>query len=187
MFDGPRVVSIGSFAAFDYFGDGSFYLLDSPGHAVGHLCGLARTTSDTFVLMGGDVAHYSGIIRPSKHLQLPESISPHPCHPESTVPMCPGHAFEDLQKSRGRKVTDTLYDLTYGGDIPLAKETVGRLQELDCNDNIMVVIAHDGSARDYLPHFPQDLNSWKEQGLGKKLRWSFLRDLKSYWVSKGIA
>jgi glyoxylase-like metal-dependent hydrolase (beta-lactamase superfamily II) len=187
VFEGPQVVSIGRFAAFDYFGDGSFYLLDSPGHAVGHLCALARTTSDTFVLMGGDVCHYSGIMRPSKHLRLPDSISPHPCYPESSMIMCPGHAFEDLQKSRGREATDTLYDMTFGGDIPLAKKTVEGLQELDCNDNIMVVIAHDSYARDLLPHFPQNLNSWKEKGLGQKLRWSFLGDLKIYWKSQELA
>ncbi|KAL8851240.1 MAG: hypothetical protein Q9221_003871 [Calogaya cf. arnoldii] len=35
-------VEIGGYKAFDYFGDGSFYLLDSPGHAIGHMCGLAR-------------------------------------------------------------------------------------------------------------------------------------------------
>jgi hypothetical protein len=186
VFEGPQIISIGRFAAFDYFGDGSFYLLDSPGHAIGHLCGLARTTSDTFVLMGGDICHYSGIMRPSVHLPLPETISPHPCHPDSEMVMCPGHAFEDLQQSRGRKATDTLYDMTFGADIPLATKTVAVLQELDCNDNIMIVIAHDSCARDILPQFPQSLNSWKAKGLGQKIRWSFLRDIKAYWESQGL-
>jgi glyoxylase-like metal-dependent hydrolase (beta-lactamase superfamily II) len=47
---------IGRFRAMDYFGDGSFYLLDTPGHTVGHICGLARTSAapDSFVFMGGD-------------------------------------------------------------------------------------------------------------------------------------
>jgi glyoxylase-like metal-dependent hydrolase (beta-lactamase superfamily II) len=47
---------IGRFRAMDYFGDGSFYLLDTPGHSVGHICGLARTSTspDSFVFMGGD-------------------------------------------------------------------------------------------------------------------------------------
>ena len=36
---------IGRFHAHDYFGDGSFYLLDTPGHSIGHICGLARTTA----------------------------------------------------------------------------------------------------------------------------------------------
>jgi glyoxylase-like metal-dependent hydrolase (beta-lactamase superfamily II) len=34
-FEGPNTLQIGKFPAFDYFGDGSFYLLDSPGHAIG--------------------------------------------------------------------------------------------------------------------------------------------------------
>ena len=51
---------IGQFAAFDFFGDGSFYLLDTPGHAIGHMCGLARTTTTTFAFLGGDICHFSG-------------------------------------------------------------------------------------------------------------------------------
>ncbi|KAM5476938.1 hypothetical protein MauCBS54593_000209 [Microsporum audouinii] len=39
-------LEIGRFRAMDFFGDGSFYLLDAPGHAEGHLCALARTTAD---------------------------------------------------------------------------------------------------------------------------------------------
>lgn len=37
----------GSFEAFDFFGDGSFYLLDAPGHAIGHLCAAARCTVES--------------------------------------------------------------------------------------------------------------------------------------------
>jgi hypothetical protein len=188
-FEGPGPLKIGQFPAFDYFGDGSFYLLDSPGHAVGHLCGLARTTvaPATFVLMGGDVCHYAGIMRPSKHLPVPPLISPHPCHPEGEVPLCPGHAFEEVQRSRGRQPTDTLFDITYGLDIPLATKTVGQLQELDCDENIFVVVAHDSTVRDGVEHFPKSLNAWKEKGWGKGLKWTFLRDLETYWESKGLA
>jgi hypothetical protein len=48
-FDGDDMkgLKIGGFEALDYFGDGSFYLLESPGHAIGHLCGLARVTMET--------------------------------------------------------------------------------------------------------------------------------------------
>ncbi|KAF7299975.1 Metallo-beta-lactamase superfamily protein [Mycena kentingensis (nom. inval.)] len=41
-------------AAVDYFGDGSFYLIDTPGHFPGHLTALARVTPSSFVLLGGD-------------------------------------------------------------------------------------------------------------------------------------
>ncbi|KAL2144222.1 hypothetical protein VTI28DRAFT_9433 [Corynascus sepedonium] len=37
-------LSIGRFRALDYFNDGSFYLLDTPGHATGHISALARVT-----------------------------------------------------------------------------------------------------------------------------------------------
>lgn len=98
-------VKIGQFPAFDYFGDGSLYLLDSPGHAIGHLCGLARTTTgeeNPFVLLGGDISHYAGKFRPSKHLPMPDSISPHPRHPQGSLLLCPGTAFAELQEARGR-------------------------------------------------------------------------------------
>lgn len=47
--------------AFDFFGDGSFLLLDAPGHMPGHLMGLARTGSDEYVVMGGDCCHHRKI------------------------------------------------------------------------------------------------------------------------------
>ncbi|KAI9682839.1 MAG: hypothetical protein M1820_010938, partial [Bogoriella megaspora] len=65
---------IGDFQAFDFFGDGSFYLLDSPGHGVAHICGLARTTPDTFIFMGGDICHFPGCFRPSPAHPLPHPI-----------------------------------------------------------------------------------------------------------------
>lgn len=192
-FDGPRSLQIGGFQALDYFGNGSFYLLDSPGHAVGHLCGLVRTTvdPDTFVLLGGDVCHYSGIMRPSEHLPMPDCISPHPCRmntPNEASPtmLCPGGAWEELQRSRGRQATDSLFHMTFGLDIPLAKKTVKCLQEIDCDDNVLVIIAHDSVVRDAAPHFPASLNDWKARGLGTKVRWSFLRDLAGYWREKGL-
>ncbi|KAJ5638499.1 hypothetical protein N7528_000889 [Penicillium herquei] len=187
-FQGPNHLKIGRFDALDYFGDGSFYLLDSPGHAIGHLCGLARTTSnpDTFVLLGGDVCHYGGLFRPSKFMPVPQSVHPHPCHPHSDTAFCPGEAFEELQISRGRSITDPLYTPTFGHHIPLIIETIGKLQEVDCRDDVFVIIAHDATVRDAVDHFPLSLNAWKERGWGKDLRWAFLRDAKTYWEAKGV-
>lgn len=142
---------------------------------------------DTFILMGGDICHYAGIMRPSKYMSVPPSISPHPCDPDSDRPLCPGHAFEELQRSRGRGPKDTLFDMTFGLDISLATKTVEQLQELDCDENIFVIIAHDSTVRDGVAHFPESLNSWKERGWGEKLKWAFLRDLESYWKLKGLA
>ncbi|KAI9046039.1 MBL fold metallo-hydrolase [Aspergillus affinis] len=186
-FNGPGSITIGQFRALDYFEDGSFYLLDSPGHAVGHLCGLARTTTspDTFILLGGDVCHFAGIFRPSVHLPIPESIVPHPVLGGDTVGFCPGDAWEELQRSRGRDPTQSLYDPTFGHDIPLAKRTIGKLQEADASEDIFVIIAHDAQVRDGVPHFPACLNGWKEQGWGTDLKWAFLAVLEDYWREKG--
>ncbi|KAL6708928.1 hypothetical protein ACN47E_002335 [Coniothyrium glycines] len=188
-FDGNGL-RIGQFPAFDYFGDGSFYLLDSPGHAIGHLCGLARTTvgqEDTFVLLGGNICHYAGIFRPSQLLRVPESIVPHPCRLHANVPFCPGTAFAELQKSRNRSPTEPLYDMTFGHDIPLAQNTARWLQELDADEKIFVIIAHDLTVRDGVDHFPKSLNDWKSRGWGQSLKWAFFRDLESYWKQSGIS
>ncbi|KAJ9608747.1 hypothetical protein H2200_006518 [Cladophialophora chaetospira] len=182
-------LQIGRFPAFDYFGDGSFYLLDSPGHAVGHLCGLARTTTspDTFILLGGDICHYPGIFRPSEYLPVPTEIKPHPFQRASDVGFCPGSAFNELQKSRGRKPTDTLFDMTFGLDIPLATHTMHKLQEADFLENVFVVIAHDSTVRDHVDHFPASLNDWKAKGWGKDLTWAWFRDLEGYFATRGVS
>lgn len=187
QFNGPNTLRIGNFPAVDYFGDGSFYLLDSPGHAIGHLCGLARTTVDppTFILMGGDICHYAGIFRPSEYLPVPPSISPHPCRPHSDIPFCPGSVFDKLQESRGRKSTDSLYEMCFGHDIPRARKTRDQLQELDCDENVFVIIAHDATVRDGVDHFPLGLNDWKKKGWGNRVKWAFFRDLEPYWDSQG--
>jgi hypothetical protein len=182
-------LKIGQFPAYDYFGDGSLYLLDSPGHAIGHLCALARTTSnqgDSFVLLGGDICHYAGIFRPSKHLPVPREIRPHPCCAGSDIPLCPGTAFAELQQSRDRSSTDSLYDMTFGHNIPLARKTASWLQELDADERIFVIIAHDSTVRDGVDHFPKILNDWKAKGWGTALKWAFFRDLEPYWREKGI-
>ena len=61
----------GPFArAYDYFEDGSFLILDAPGHMVGHLAGLARTASDEWVLMGGDCCHHRAILAGTRQLSV---------------------------------------------------------------------------------------------------------------------
>lgn len=118
---------------------------------------------------------------------MPASIEPHPFHAHSDGAFCPGATWEDLQKQRGRATTDTLFDMTFGHDIPLATKTMRQLQELDCDENVFVIIAHDSTVRDGVDHFPKSLNDWKENGWGKGLKWAFLRDLEPYWKSREAA
>lgn len=62
-FETDTWVPVGSFPrAYDYFGDGSFYLLDAPGHMPGHLGALAHTGQDEWVFMGGDCCHHRALL-----------------------------------------------------------------------------------------------------------------------------
>lgn len=119
-------------------------------------------------------------------MPLPKSISPHPIHPQLSVPLCPGEAFHQLQHDRGRKDTDPLFDMTFGYDIPLATDTVKKLQELDGDNNIFIIIAHDVFVAHEVPHFPFSLNSWKAKGFGEATKWSFLKNLEAFWKKHGI-
>jgi len=64
----PEAPVLTSKFVIDYFSDGSFCPLDAPGHAVGNLNALVRTSVSphTFMLLGGDAA---------RHDPLPESIA----------------------------------------------------------------------------------------------------------------
>lgn len=69
---------IGRYEAYYYFDDGSFYLLRISGHAVGHMCRLARVTAqpdESFIPMSRDACHHGGEMRPTEYLPLPSEIS----------------------------------------------------------------------------------------------------------------
>ena len=154
-------LKIGRFDAFDYFGDGFFYLLDSPGHAIGHMCGLARVTSSLsfFILMGGDICHHVGQFRPSSQLPLPSIISPSPFDRHSSI-ACPVEVFEHLLPDNDRK--KPFYNVARPGngmsvayDADVADASISKLQETDPFDEVLVVIAHDNSLLSVADFFPK--------------------------------
>ncbi|KAI0397820.1 hypothetical protein F5Y17DRAFT_454705 [Xylariaceae sp. FL0594] len=129
-------LKIGGFTAIDYFADGSFYFLETPGHCKGHMCGLARVTAsssssssdpgagagpetetepDSFILMAGDAVHHGGELRPHPWRPLPTSISPNPFSlPDDPHPAepCPGEIFTHLlpdEVDKHKKVTTPFY------------------------------------------------------------------------------
>lgn len=167
-------LKIGRFNAYDYFGDGSFYLLDTPGHTVAHICGLARTSPDSFILLGGDASHHYGEIRPSEYLPLPDEIHPSPI-PHIASPGCPGHLFEAIHPDKSR--TKPFYSLTapFNHDLDLANWTLAGLQEFDCADNVWILIAHDATVADTVVFFPKTLKDWTSAGWNHQIRWKFLK------------
>ncbi|OAP63483.1 hypothetical protein AYL99_02710 [Fonsecaea erecta] len=55
----------------DIFGDGSFFILDAPGHMPGHQMALARTGEDEWVVMGGDCCHHRDLLEhPSRDISI---------------------------------------------------------------------------------------------------------------------
>lgn len=165
---------IGRFNALDYFGDGSFYLLDAPGHSIGHICGLVRTTVSppTFVFMAGDASHHAGEFRPTEHLPLPKEIG----NSSSS------HSDADYQNVHfEQSATKPFYNVTanFAHDKALADWTIAGMGEFDCQDNVLLLTAHDEHVVEPEPainFFPDSLNQWYQNGSAKRAKWLFLKD-----------
>jgi glyoxylase-like metal-dependent hydrolase (beta-lactamase superfamily II) len=73
--------------ALDFFGDGSLYIVDAPGHLPGHINALARTSPDGgWIFLAGDSAHYWSLITGESEIPVG-----HPCHVNDTA-----HASKEL-------------------------------------------------------------------------------------------
>ncbi|KAL9604793.1 MAG: hypothetical protein Q9219_000241 [cf. Caloplaca sp. 3 TL-2023] len=175
---------IGQYPSYDLFADGSFYILDVPGHAIGHISGLARTTPDTFVFMGGDVCHFGGSYRPTAYAPLPATIpadvtldSDRFSHP------CPCSIFTACHRDPPNARTSPFYEVTQAQgawyiDPPAAQQSVNRLEEFDADENVIVCLAHDRGLVPVCDWFPNGtLNDWKAKGWKEKSKWGFLNEL----------
>jgi glyoxylase-like metal-dependent hydrolase (beta-lactamase superfamily II) len=177
---------IGDFRAFDYFGDGSFYLLDVPGHAIGHVCGLARTTEDTFLLMGADTCHFAGALRPTAQVPLPETLESKTWGLDASLPSpCPCSIFTDCHPHPSPNTTPYYTASKAAGsayvDPDIANVSIRSLQAFDADRNVLVCLAHDPGLFDILPLLNQDpdckANDWKVKGYKEQSRWRFLNEL----------
>ncbi|KAL1640192.1 hypothetical protein SLS58_007143 [Diplodia intermedia] len=185
----PHRLQLGRFDAIDFFADGSFYLLNTPGHALGHICGLARTTAQppTFILTSGDAAgHHGGELRPSPYLPLPSTLSPSPFSSPRAFALgssCPGAVIEArVQAPRGREpaATTPVYRLAVTGmpdfELDVAQGTVDGLAAFDGDEEVFVVTAHDAKLREVVAFFPEEANAWRERGWKGVGLWRFLED-----------
>ncbi|KAJ7647116.1 beta-lactamase-like protein [Roridomyces roridus] len=166
--------------AIDFFEDGSFYLLNTPGHVSGHISALARVTPTTFVSLGGDTFHHAGEARPRPAFQ-------------QSFP-CPAHLAEEIKSSFDTdffwspKSTDGAFDIHSRAsqmfevsDLPdsfyefpvTAQVSLEKLATFDADPDIFVVVAHDASLQSTLPLFPASLNNWKEANLKESTVWTF--------------
>lgn len=184
-------LQIGEFRAFDYFGDGSFYLLDVPGHDIGHVCGLARTTAngtqtsedDSFVLMGADTCHHAGQLRPSEFQPLPSEIHPHPKDSEA---MPAPFASTCLQKIHPKGqlyhscpfyevgVLENGFSMSESPEV--TAQSIEKMLPFDAAPNVLLILAHDVTLQDTVNLFPAMVNGWEDTALKDETRWRFLRD-----------
>ncbi|KAJ7717790.1 hypothetical protein B0H16DRAFT_1700848 [Mycena metata] len=178
-------LQIGGFKAHDYFGDGSLYLLDVPGHLSGHMCALTRVTPTSFLFLGGDAAHHVGMLRPTAalHRAFPAPPALLTSTKRSVAPTAIAPASNDTTDAKPFDLaarTTPLLDVAEGGyyqDAPTSRASIALLGAFDANPDVLVVLAHDESLLEIVgPAFPAKLDGWKETGWKERAVWAFLEE-----------
>jgi hypothetical protein len=186
-----NALTIGGFAALDYFGDGSFYLLDTPGHCVGHISALVRctATTPTFMFLAGDCAHHAGMLRPSPFAPLPSSL--YASLPRSLVDVCTPSTAQDTKDNQeareARSYTSSFLEqappsCSVHADLEETKHTVEKLKVFDGHPDVLVILSHDSTLAEYMKDL-NEVNGWKAQQWKEKTFWTFIEhgDMGKWW------
>lgn len=176
-------LSIASLPAVDWFDDGSFYLLHTPGHAVGHMSALARTSAgslsesdDSFVFLAGDVCHHAGELRPHTGCPLPQVL---PAIGATDDKFKSSSEYLDIHPENSK--TRPFYRPSCGGfnfDAVQMQKTVEKVARIDADSRVFIVLAHDHWLLSIIDHFPEVLNDWKAGEWAARSRWRFLQDFR---------
>ncbi|KAJ7250503.1 beta-lactamase-like protein [Mycena haematopus] len=174
-------LTFGGLKAVDYFDDGSFYLLDTPGHQLGHLTAIARVTPTSFVVLGGDTFHHAGEARPrpqfQKHYPCPTHLVEESKSSISTdyfwSPGSRNGDFDILSRAQPLLTISDLPDSFYADPVK-AGVSLDKLSTFDADPDFFVVAAHDMSLVSAIPLFPASINGWKESNLKEKVVWNFI-------------
>jgi glyoxylase-like metal-dependent hydrolase (beta-lactamase superfamily II) len=169
--------TIGGFRAADFFGDGSFWILEAPGHTSHHICALCRTTEDSWLLLGGDACHSIAQLRPNSFRPLPETVSEDSIGRLRSEESSCNHTSSACHRSREQSI----YNLApaMAEDLKMAEETVEKFKAFDGRDDVMIILAHDATLLDSLEFFPESIADWKAKDKATQGRWLFLKDLKA--------
>ncbi|KAJ7642783.1 beta-lactamase-like protein [Mycena polygramma] len=167
--------------AIDYFGDGSFYLLTTPGHLEGHMTALARVTPTSFIALAGDTFHNAGMARPRPQFQKNFPCPSHLLEETKTSistdyfwsPHSQDGAFDMVSRAQQLLAISDLPTSFYANPVA-AQVTLEKIATFDADPDILVLVAHDASMRSYLPYFPESLNDWKASLLKEKTVWNFV-------------
>jgi hypothetical protein len=136
---------------------------------MGHMVGLARTTPNTFLLMGADAAHHPAMLRPSPAFPLPAEL-------ENAVPPLLKGCARDAPFIAPAKQGQSIHQ-----DHDLAMETYKSMLAFDANPDVFVVLSHDESmdgedrrGGGIVPWYPAAVNEWKARQVKEAVRWKFL-------------
>ncbi|KAH8080931.1 beta-lactamase-like protein [Filobasidium floriforme] len=137
--------------ALDYFGDGSLWLAINEGasHCRGHLNALARVTTDpdTYLVLAGDTAHHQSL-----YLPVP---APGEVDRRTRIP------FFEMPNTNGSRIS--MHE-----NPTEAYVSIGRLSRMSMEENIMVLLAHEGQVKGVIPDWPESLDNWKANGFKEK-------------------
>ncbi|KAL3488189.1 beta-lactamase-like protein [Aspergillus germanicus] len=201
-----KLLQIGPFNAIDYFCDGSFYILNAPGHTFGHVAALARVAADahdpdanSFVFMGGDTCHFAGQFRPTVARPLPGGAfggegkgagvdTEYTSEASQAQPILQHEAQAQasitacpgsIMEMLLANPTTPPFEMpaTNTVDVAEAHASISKMQVFDSAENIWVVIAHDQSLLDIVDFYPARVNDWQRKGYAQKTRWRFWNTL----------
>ena len=169
---------------------------DTPGHCLGHMCSLARTTAgkdSTFLLLGGDICHFVGDLRPNKSYPIPDPIPDGVLDSDAFFPNpCPCSIFTDhhpvlsddtdVEKRRTTpwyQVSD--HEKSAYVDPPAAQSSVDKLVGFERCPDVLICLSHDSGLLRHLPTLnsdpKSDLNNWRKNNWKEQCRWEWLNEL----------
>jgi hypothetical protein len=174
-------ITVGGMPGYDYFGDGSFYILDAPEHSLGHMNALARTSVELerFILMTADSVHLGGEFRPTDAVPLPDPVNVAGLH---SCP-CPAEILLKHHPRRSGTLPFLGLDRRFPENLEDAQKTIERVQDFDVDERDFVVFTHDTSIFDIVEFFPVTADEWRRKGGKEKSRWASLPFLQK--VGKG--
>ncbi|KAF8998452.1 hypothetical protein BDZ89DRAFT_1051595 [Hymenopellis radicata] len=155
-----KVFKIGDLDALDYFGDGSFYILDTPGHCPGHVSTLARVTPASFIIT-------------ASRQQAGRTVDGAQFLPTNAA------GFDLLNRTTPMlQLGKPIYD-----DYTKAKETLEKIAALDAHPDVLTLLAHDASliGEHGIDLFPASVDDWQAKGLKEMLVWGFMKEGHKGW------
>jgi hypothetical protein len=59
-----------------------------------------------------------------------------------------------------------------------ALRSIGKLEEFDASEDVLMCIAHDGTLLGNVDFYPKTIIDWKEKGFKELVQWKFVSDFK---------